>query len=223
VLGLLRIAAIVFALAVLAGAAIVLTGVGPDPRGGISEIVRILRGTGDWAWAAGIALLLADVAIPVPSTAVMTALGMIYGPVVGGALAAAGSFLAGMTAYGLCRLMGARTARRLAGRRGLAGARKLFAHWGGWLVAISRWLPLLPETVSFLAGMARMPAARFALSLALGCGSIGPTFAALGHYGAGRPILVLALAALLPLALWTLLAPHLFRPLGEKGMEGGGG
>ena len=220
-IALLRIAGIVLALAVLAGAAIVLSGIGPDPRIGLGGAIAYLRGTGGWAWAVGLLLLVADVILPVPSTVVMSALGVIYGPWAGGALAALGSFLAGMTAYGLCRLAGPRAARILAGRRGMARARALFRRWGGGLVTLSRWVPVLPETVSCLAGLARMPAPRFTLALALGSGSIGPTFAALGHYGAGRPFLVLVAAALLPLGIWLAVAPRLFG--NEAGLRRRGG
>jgi uncharacterized membrane protein YdjX (TVP38/TMEM64 family) len=57
-----------------------------------------LRDFGAWAWAVGLALLIADPFLPVPATAVMTALGLIYGPVLGGLVGAAGAMLAGMTA-----------------------------------------------------------------------------------------------------------------------------
>ena len=131
-----------------------------------------MRGFGSWAWAAGLALIASDILLPVPATAVMAALGIVYGPWIGGMLAGLGSFLAGMAGYGICRALGPEVARRLAGAEGLAQAETLFARWGGWLVAASRWLPVLPETVAFLAGLARMPAARFALALACGAAAV---------------------------------------------------
>ncbi|MEO1493864.1 MAG: hypothetical protein AAFV19_17055 [Pseudomonadota bacterium] len=60
----------------------------------VDGTVTWLRGTG-WAWAAGLALIVSDVVLPVPSTAVMAALGIIYGPVLGGAISAMASILAG--------------------------------------------------------------------------------------------------------------------------------
>ena len=59
-----------------------------------------------WAWIGGIALLLSDLVLPVPGTVVMSALGYIYGPWLGGALAVMGSMLSGIVAYGLCWKIG---------------------------------------------------------------------------------------------------------------------
>ena len=44
-----------------------------------SEALLALRGYGSWAWAVGIALVWADVLLPIPQTAVIAALGIIYG------------------------------------------------------------------------------------------------------------------------------------------------
>jgi hypothetical protein len=43
---------------------------------------------GSWAWAAGIALLVSDIVLPVPSTVVMSALGWMYGWWIGGLICA---------------------------------------------------------------------------------------------------------------------------------------
>ena len=48
--------------------------------------VAWLREYGRWAWLAGIGLLVADLFLPVPGTAIMAALGFTYGPLVGGGL-----------------------------------------------------------------------------------------------------------------------------------------
>ena len=45
-----------------------------------------LRELGPWAAAAGVSLLVADIALPIPSTIVMSALGATYGFWVGGLL-----------------------------------------------------------------------------------------------------------------------------------------
>ena len=60
----------------------------------------------NWAWLAGIALITADLALPIPGTVVMAALGYVYGPWLGGAIGAAGSILSGLLAYGICRRVG---------------------------------------------------------------------------------------------------------------------
>jgi membrane protein YqaA with SNARE-associated domain len=123
-------------------------------EGGIADI---LRGLGGLAMLAAIGLTVSDILLPVPTTAVMAALGLLHGPALGGAAASLGAFLAGMLACAIARGAGPETARRLAGRRGLAGAGQLFARWGGWRVALSRWRPVLPETVALVAGLVAMP------------------------------------------------------------------
>jgi uncharacterized membrane protein YdjX (TVP38/TMEM64 family) len=168
-----------------------------------------LSSYGRWAWAAGLALLVVDLFLPVPATVVMAALGYVYGAVVGGLVAAAGSFLAGTLAYWLCRRFGRGVARRIAGAAGLEKGERLFATIGGWLVALSRWLPVLPEVVACMAGLARMPARTFHLALACGSVPLGFTFAALGQAGAEQPVLALVLSAGLPPVLWLVVQPFL--------------
>ena len=52
---------------------------------------ELLTAYGGWPWLGGIVLLTADILLPMPATVVMSALGAIYGPFIGGAAAAAGS------------------------------------------------------------------------------------------------------------------------------------
>jgi len=169
--------------------------------------VRWLEGYGRWAWLAGVGLLIADLVLPIPGSAVMAALGMIYGPLAGGAVAALGSVASGLLAYGLCRAFGQRAFATLAGAEGDAAARRLFHRAGGWLVALSRWLPILPETVACLAGLTAMRLSTFAAALACGAVPLGFTFAAVGHLGVDAPLTTLAASALAPVALWALARP----------------
>ncbi|MEM7147948.1 MAG: hypothetical protein AAF591_22785, partial [Verrucomicrobiota bacterium] len=65
--------------------------------------VAWLDGYGRWAWAAGLVLLVLDIVLPLPSTVLISALGYLYGTVVGGLIATAGSMLSATVAYGICR------------------------------------------------------------------------------------------------------------------------
>lgn len=160
---------------------------------------------GHWAWAAGMALLMSDIVLPIPGTVVMSALGWMYGWAWGGLIAAAGSFLSGLLAYALCRGLGRPAARWIAGEAGLAKGEAFFARRGGWVVALSRWAPVLPEAVACLAGLARMPWRTFVLSLACGSLPLGFAFAAIGHLGHASPAWALALSAGVPILLWGLM------------------
>ena len=94
--------------------------------------VEWLRSHGSWAWAAAILLLVGDLVLPVPATAVMAALGILYGPVLGGLAGAAGSILSGVLAYAACRAAGRSAALKLAGAEGLERGERFFARAGGW-------------------------------------------------------------------------------------------
>jgi len=179
--------------------------------------VNWLKGYGRWAWAAGLLLLLSDLLLPVPGTAVMAALGFVYGPLVGGFVGALGSFLSGHLAYVLCRLMGHDLAVRLVGKEDLIKGEHLFARAGGWIVAWSRWLPLLPEVIACMAGLARMPLLSFSLAMACGCLPMGFTFAAIGHSGVDHPGLALILSAAVPPILWLLARPIIRSKTGPMG------
>lgn len=160
-------------------------------------------------WLAGIALLMADVLLPVPATPVMSALGFVLGPWEGGLISALGVFLAGCLAYGLARVLGRGMAERLAGAEALGSLESRFAADGGWMVALSRWTPVLPEAVACLAGLSRLPFARFAVALACGCLPLGLAFAWIGHLGQASPALAFILSAAIPGLLWWSIARRL--------------
>lgn len=155
-----------------------------------------------FAWLVAIGLLVSDLLLPIPNTIVMAALGAIYGPLLGGVFATIGTCLAGLAGYGLCRRFGPRVAGRLLSPTDLAAGEQLFARHGGWIVAASRWLPVLPEAIACMAGLARMPLPKFVLALVCGSAPLGFVVAGLGYSGSERPLLTLLVCALLPLPLW---------------------
>ncbi|NIP94217.1 MAG: DedA family protein, partial [Akkermansiaceae bacterium] len=74
---------------------------------------------------------LSDLFLPIPGTVVMSALGYIYGLWLGGLFAALGSILAGLLAYGLCRLLGRGAAEWIAGKEDLAKGEEVFGGSAG--------------------------------------------------------------------------------------------
>jgi uncharacterized membrane protein YdjX (TVP38/TMEM64 family) len=161
-----------------------------------------LRQFGGWAWLAGIGLIVSDLVAPVPATAVIAGLGMIYGPILGGLIGGFGSMLAGLVAFGGCRAIGPRVAERLVGEADLSMLRRFFERYGLWAVAFSRWMPLLPEALCCLAGLAGMRAAPFVASLACGSFAMGFAFGALGQAYMDRPVAGLLVSAAVPLVVW---------------------
>ncbi len=167
-------------------------------------------------WLLAILLLVGDLFLPVPATAVMSGLGYFYGTLTGGVIGASGSFLSGALAYGLCRKFGERVAARLMGPSDLERGQRLFAtQAGGWLVALSRWMPLLPEVVACMAGLTRMPGRKFFSALACGCLPMGFVFAWIGSQGEARPGLAIGLSIVVPALLYAaalLLKRRMERP-----------
>lgn len=169
------------------------------------EGLDTLRSYGDWAWLAGIGLIISDLILPVPATTIITLLGMVYGPWLGGFIGGVGTLLAGLVAYGLCRLLGDRAVRWLVGDSNLARLQWFFARHGWWAIALTRWMPLLPEALCCLAGMSRMRFWPLFVALTIGSFPMGFTFALLGEEYKGRPLAGLLISALIPLVVWPPL------------------
>jgi uncharacterized membrane protein YdjX (TVP38/TMEM64 family) len=87
----------------------------------------------------------------------------------------------------------------------LQRAEQFFARRGAWLVVLSRWLPLLPETIACLAGLTRMSIRRFVVALICGCVPMGFAYAAIGATGTEHPALALSLSAIVPAVLWAVV------------------
>ena len=171
----------------------------------IDGTISWLRGFGGWGIAVAVLLLASDILLPIPATLVMTALGMLYGPVVGGLIGAGGSFLGGMIAFLACAKLGRPAARHFVSAAELVRGETLFERWGAWIIVLSRWLPIIPEAVSCMAGIVSMPRRLFTGALA--CGVVPPafTFAIVGHLGVERPALTFLLSAFLPAAFWLIV------------------
>jgi uncharacterized membrane protein YdjX (TVP38/TMEM64 family) len=169
------------------------------------EAVAWLRSWGLWAWLVAIALMMADIILPIPATAVLATLGIVYGPVVGGLIGCAGSMLAGSVGYLACRAMGRRAAVWMLGESGFEKSHAFFVRSGGWTVALSRWMIILPEMVSCLAGLTRMPARLYFTALACGTVPMCFAYAWIGHAESDRPVLALSLSAAAPVLLWPVM------------------
>jgi uncharacterized membrane protein YdjX (TVP38/TMEM64 family) len=148
--------------------------------------------------------------LPIPGTLVMSALGYIYGFLIGGLIGAAGSFLSGSLSYWLCRLVGERVAVRLLGQKDFDRGKKLSGRIGGWIVVLSRWLPVLPEVIACMAGLTRMPPMYFHAALLCGSLPLAFTYAYIGHAGIDHPWLAIVLSAGLPPFIWFVIS-KLFR------------
>lgn len=167
-----------------------------------NDAVLALRDHGSWAWAAGIVLIWVDLVLPVPQAAVIAALGIIYGTLLGGLLGSLALITGGLFGYGLMFTSARRFAQRFAKPRSLNKMESFFDRGGTWAIVLTRSLPYsIPEAMVFLAGLAAMPLGKFTAALTIGSVPTGFAYAAIGAGWADQPILALAVSYLLPILL----------------------
>lgn len=167
-----------------------------------NDAVLMLREYDSWAWALGIVLIWADLVLPVPQTAVIAALGIIYGTLLGGLLGSLGLITGGLLGYGLMRTSARRFVNRWVGRQSLHKMENLFDRSGAWAIVLTRSLPYsVPEAIVFLAGLAGMPMRKFTIALTVGSVPTAFAFAAIGAGWADQPILALIASYVLPILL----------------------
>jgi uncharacterized membrane protein YdjX (TVP38/TMEM64 family) len=167
-----------------------------------NDAVLALRDYESWAWAVGIALIWADLLLPIPQTAVIAALGIIYGTLLGGLLGSLGLITGGLLGYGLMHTCARRFVRRFVGPRSLQKMESLFDRSGAWAIVLTRSLPYsVPEAMVFLAGLAGMPMRKFTAALTIGSVPTAFAFAAIGAGWTGQPALALTVSYLLPILL----------------------
>lgn len=151
----------------------------------------------------GAGLLMSDLLLPIPTTIIIGALGAVLGIAAGTFWGWVGLNLAAWFGYGLARWKGSSWASvspeehdRYAG---------WFDHSGGWAVLLSRWLPILPEVLSILAGLYGMSTKRFAI--AVGLGSLPPAwmYAWIGATAQEAPLRAVSLLIGTTLVGWALV------------------
>jgi uncharacterized membrane protein YdjX (TVP38/TMEM64 family) len=171
-----------------------------------NNAVLMLRQYESWAWALGIALIWADVMLPVPQTAVIAALGIIYGTLLGALLGSLGLITGGLLGYLLMRTSARRYMQRFVGPQSLHKLERLFDQGGAWAIVLSRSLPYsVPEAMVFLAGLAGMPTGKVVAAMTIGSVPTAFVFAAIGAGWAHQPILALAVSYVLPIFLLPIM------------------
>ncbi len=171
-----------------------------------------------WMIVLGIALLVADVVAPVPSSLVCMALCWSLGPVWGGVSVALGTLLAFATGYGLGRMIPEPRLRAWVGAELWDRARARAKRHSLWWIAASRPLPVLAEITALLAGTWRVPPATAFAHAALASAAMGAIYGATASLGRAQPNALLALAVLLalPAASWILHRLALRRARGRR-------
>lgn len=157
-------------------------------------------GVSQSAAAAGIfALLALDIFLPVPSSIVATAAGLLLGLGRGATVVWAGMTAGCLLGY----VVGARAsaaARWIVGADNLAKAEALMLRYGDLAIVLCRPVPVLAEASVVFAGIVRSPAARFAWLTSAANLGIALGYAAFGAYSMRLDSFVVAFvgALLLP-------------------------
>ncbi len=185
---------------------------------------EVAKGGGPrWVAAGGIlALLAADVFLPVPSSILSTAAGVLLGFWGGTAVVFTGMTLGCLLGFAVGSRSSA-AARRLVGEPGLQRAADLMRQYGDWMLAACRPVPVLAEASVIFAGLVHVPRARFVWLTALANLGIAAGYSAIGAFSMRvESFLVAFLGALLIPGLAILIARAVFGPTGNAGFRGSG-
>lgn len=157
-----------------------------------------------WAGAALLAGLLAgDILLPVPSSVVSTACGLLLGFSSGAMVSAAGLTVGCLLGYALGRGLGGERLERLVTPNGAERVSALVARHGAWALVLLRGVPVLAEVSVVVAGMTRLPLGRFLMATSLSNLGLSAAYAAAGAWawdGGAAALLPFAAAVGLPAA-----------------------
>ncbi|HUK34747.1 MAG TPA: VTT domain-containing protein [Vicinamibacterales bacterium] len=119
-----------------------------------------------------VALLAADLFLPIPSSIVMVLSGAAFGVIWGALLALVGSVGGEWLGFELVRYYGRRASTRIVGDDEIDRLSRVFAQHGAAAVAVTRALPVVMETMSVVAGLSTMQRRTFLLASLIGTGPI---------------------------------------------------
>ncbi|MBT3279756.1 MAG: VTT domain-containing protein [Phycisphaerales bacterium] len=163
-----------------------------------------IDGARNWAWIAAIVLMMSDLVLPIPATPIMAALGIVYGPWVGGLVAAAGATMAALFGYSIARWAESAWLEKIADSDEIERFQHFYDNWGGATIILTRSLPILPEVMAVLAGLAKMHIGRFLVAVLIGAIPTGLFMAWVGHASRGDTTAALIVVTIIPVLLWPI-------------------
>lgn len=133
----------------------------------LSDPRPTIAAAGWLAAPAGVALLVADVVLPVPSSLVMVAHGALFGVVGGSVLSLVGSTGAFLTGFALGR-RSAPVVARVVPETERRSADRVLERWGSLAILVTRPVPVMAETVAVVAGASSLGWRRAVAAAAVG-------------------------------------------------------
>ena len=162
-----------------------------------------------WATLAISGLLGSDVVLPIPSSVVSAAAGMLLGLVRGTVVIWVGMTVSCLVGHAI-GARSAEAARRFVGEEGLRRAANLAARYGNVTLAVCRPVPVLAEASVIFAGVMHMPLSRFLVICGWSNLGVAVGYAALGAYSMRVDSFLLAFAGALLVPGLAALAARLW-------------
>jgi 3-dehydroquinate synthase len=161
------------------------------------------RGT---AALTSVALLASDIFLPIPSSIVMTFNGTLFSLLPGALVSMSGLLAGALLGYWIARQYGTKAIRLVVGGRIDDTVAPFFVRYGVLAVMLSRPIPLVAETITCMAGTARMPFRPFLVGQLLGNVPLALGYAWAGEFAGDRggALLALSIAVMVPATLWFL-------------------
>lgn len=150
-------------------------------------------------------LLALDVLLPVPSSVVSAAAGVLLGFLGGAAVVWTGMMVSCVIAYAIGS-RSLRLTRRIVGDDSLKRAGEVAARYGTFAIALCRPVPVLAETSVIFAGVTRVPVGRFLTVCAWSNLGVAVGYAAIGAFSMTVNSFLIAFlgAMLLPAFAWLV-------------------
>jgi len=139
-------------------------------------------------------LLATDILLPVPSSVVSTAAGLLLGFVGGMLTSLVGMIISCVAGFWLGARFGRPLADRMVGAGELCWLEEKGRRLGDWVVVVARPIPVLAEASVILAGMSRMRTHRFMMLTTLSNLGVSAVYAAIGALSATINSFLLAMA-----------------------------
>jgi uncharacterized membrane protein YdjX (TVP38/TMEM64 family) len=139
-------------------------------------------------------LLASDILLPVPSSVVSTACGLLLGFLPGLMVSFAGMTIGSFAGYAIGRWGGRRLLDRLVGEKDVTRFDSWSSRFGDWAVVACRPVPVLAEASVVIAGAVRMPAGRYAVMVSLSNLAVSAVYAAAGAWSARLNSFLIAFA-----------------------------
>jgi uncharacterized membrane protein YdjX (TVP38/TMEM64 family) len=159
-----------------------------------------------------VALLGSDILLPIPSSFVNTASGILFGIFYGTLASFIGLTISCIFGYILGRFSGLLLKKSLLKQSDIQHLERMYHRLGDWIIAITRPVPVLAESSVLFAGMAHMPFMRFMILTSISNLGISLLYAITGHLSDMSSSLPFAFIGAILIPLIILIVYHVLKP-----------